>query len=74
MMLQFCGIVSVLFFLACEFMPEQLMRIFAEDAGLISIGSAYLRIAGWSYLLRGYIPVLSYDDEGVRTYQTGGAY
>ena len=40
MMLQFCGIVSVLFFLACEFMPEQLMRIFAEDAGLISIGSA----------------------------------
>ncbi len=53
MMLQFCGIVSVLFFLACEFMPEQLMRIFAEDAGLISIGSAYLRIAGWSYLLTG---------------------
>lgn len=53
MMLLFCGIVSILFFLACELAPELLMRIFAGDASLIAIGSSYLRIAGWSYLLTG---------------------
>lgn len=53
MILRFCGIISVIFFLACELMPGQLMLIFANDASLISIGSSYLRIAGWSYLLTG---------------------
>lgn len=46
MILRFCGIISVIFFLACELMPGQLMLIFANDASLISIGSSYLRIAG----------------------------
>ena len=53
LMLRFCGIVSILFFAACELMPEQLMHIFAKDEALIAIGSDYLRIAGWSYLLTG---------------------
>ena len=52
-MLLFCGIVSVLFFLACEFSPQVLMGIFAADKDLIRIGSDYLRIAGWSYLITG---------------------
>ncbi len=52
-MLRFCMAVSVLFFLACEWMPEQLMHIFAKDDSLIAIGSSYLRVAGWSYLLTG---------------------
>jgi len=52
-MLRFCGVVSVIFFLACELMPEFLMHIFTSDAPLIAIGSTYLRIAGWSYLLTG---------------------
>lgn len=53
LMLRFCGVVSLLFFLACELMPEQLMHIFAKDEALIAIGSTYLRIAGWSYLVTG---------------------
>ena len=53
LMLLFCGAVSLVFFLACELCPGVLMSIFAEDAGLISVGSAYLRIAGWSYLITG---------------------
>lgn len=53
MMLRYCGAISVLFFLACELFPEQLMRIFTNDASLAAIGSAYLRIAGWSYLFTG---------------------
>lgn len=52
-MLRYCGAVSVLFFLSCELMPGLLMRIFTHDAPLIAIGSGYLRIAGWSYLLTG---------------------
>lgn len=53
LMLWFCAIVSVIFFLACEFCPQLLMKIFASDEMLIEIGSRYLRIAGWSYLMTG---------------------
>ncbi len=52
-MLRAAGAVSLAFFAACEFAPGALMRLFTPDAELISIGSAYLRIAGWSYLLTG---------------------
>jgi len=66
MILRFCGIISLLFFLACELFPIQLMRIFANDVSLISIGSSYLRIAGWSYLLTGisqcYLTMMKVSD------------
>lgn len=53
LMLRFCGILSILFFLACELVPGMLMHIFTHDPSLMAIGSSYLRIAGWSYLLTG---------------------
>ena len=53
LMLRWCGGVSLLFFAACELCPGALMRIFTHDAALIGIGGAYLRIAGWSYLITG---------------------
>ena len=53
LMLLFCGVVSILFFLACELAPGALIHIFASDETLIEIGSAYLRIAGFSYLITG---------------------
>ena len=66
LMLRFCGMISVLFFLACEFIPGFLMRIFTGDPILIRIGSDYLRIAGWSYLLTGisqcYLSVMKFTD------------
>ncbi len=66
MILRFCGIISILFFLACELMPGQLMHIFASDTSLIAIGSSYLRIAGWSYLLTGisqcYLTMMKVSD------------
>lgn len=52
-MIKYSFVVSLLFFLACEFVPEYLMYAFTHDDILISIGSQYLRIAGWSYLLTG---------------------
>ena len=52
-MLRVCGLISVIFFLACELAPWVLMHIFTHDPALIGIGSSYLRIAGWSYLITG---------------------
>ena len=51
--LRTAGIISLITFLACELCPGLLMHIFTHDAPLIVIGSAYLRIAGWSYLITG---------------------
>ena len=66
LMLRFCGMVSVLFFLACELIPGLLMHAFTHDPVLIGLGSAYLKIAGWSYLLTGisqcYLAVMKFTD------------
>ena len=65
-MLRFCGAISILFFSACELIPGALMHIFTHDDNLIAIGSTYLRIAGWSYLLTGvsqcYMTVMKVTD------------
>ena len=53
LMLRWVGGISLAFFAACELIPGLLMRIFTHDAPLIAIGSDYLRIAGWPYLLSG---------------------
>ena len=53
LMLRYSGLLSLLFFAACECIPALLMQIFTSDAVLIGIGCSYLRIAGWSYLLSG---------------------
>ena len=53
LMLRWCGTVSIVFFAACELIPELLMRIFTHDPQLVDLGAGYLRIAGWSYLITG---------------------
>ncbi len=53
LMLCFSGSVSILFFAFCELAPGILMSAFTSDEVLIGIGSIYLRIAGWSYLMSG---------------------
>ena len=53
MMLRWCGTISLIFFAACELCPGLLMHLFSHDEAIIEIGSAYLRIAGWSYLITG---------------------
>ena len=66
LMLRFSGLVSLLFFSACELAPEALMRIFTHDPALLEIGKTYLQIAGWSYLLTGvsqcYLAMLKVSD------------
>ncbi len=66
MILRYAGLVSVAFFLACELLPGPLMHIFTSDPELIAIGSAYLRIAGWSYLFTGisqcYLTIMKVTD------------
>ena len=53
LMLVLSGIISLIFFLACEFIPVGLMHIFSKDKVIIEIGAKYLQIAGWSYLITG---------------------
>ncbi len=53
MTLRWCGMISLVFFAACELCPQVLMGLFSHDPPIVETGSAYLRIAGWSYLLTG---------------------
>ena len=53
LMLMIVGAVSLVFFLLCELVPGAMMHIFAHDSVLVEIGSRYLKIAGWSYLITG---------------------
>ena len=66
LMLRFGGLVSILFFIACEFFPGALMHVFTSDPELVQIGIHYLRIAGWSYLMTGvsqcYLTIMKVSD------------
>lgn len=66
LMLRFGGLVSILFFIACEVFPGALMHIFTSDPELVQIGIHYLRIAGWSYLMTGvsqcYLMIMKVTD------------
>ena len=66
LMLRFGGLVSILFFIACEFFPGALMHVFTSDPELVRIGIHYLRIAGWSYLMTGvsqcYLMIMKVTD------------
>lgn len=53
MMLRAVIVIDLVFAAACIFLPGALMTIFTNDPVLNEIGSGYLRIAGFSYLLVG---------------------
>ena len=46
--------ISLIFFAACEFFPQQLMEIFTDEQVLIDLGVQYLKISAFSYLLTGF--------------------
>lgn len=55
--LRFSMAISTVFALAAFTVPQVLMRLFTNDAELISIGAGYLRIMGITYLCWGIIEV-----------------
>lgn len=55
--LRFSMAISAVFALAAFTVPQVLMRLFTDDAELISIGAGYLRIMGITYLCWGIIEV-----------------
>lgn len=63
--------VSIVFFIGCTVFPQYLMMIFTDQPALIEIGSKYLKIAGWSYLLTGisqcYLTMMKVSDHPGRT-------
>lgn len=63
--------ISIVFFIGCYFFPEYLMRLFASDPLLVSIGADYLRVASWSYLITGvsqsYLAVMRVSEHAARS-------
>ncbi|MDY2939055.1 MAG: MATE family efflux transporter [Fusicatenibacter sp.] len=53
MALRYVFVIAVIFFALAFFAPEQLMRIFTDEAELIRIGAGYLKIVSFSYLFMG---------------------
>ena len=51
------GMVAV--FLASQFAATSMMRVFTQEAAVISVGEEYLRIVSWSYTASGIIFVTS---------------
>lgn len=51
--IRFCVVISIIFFISCYFFPRQMMLLYTNDETLISIGSEYLKIAAFSYLIVG---------------------
>ena len=45
------GVISLAFSVLAVSLPELLLRIFLNEPGVIAIGSSYLRIVGFSYVL-----------------------
>ncbi len=69
--LRVAGTISFLFFIGCTMTPRLLMGLFTNETVLIDIGSSYLRIAGWSYLLTGisqcYLSLMKVSEHAGRT-------
>lgn len=68
--LRMAGAASILTWLLCELSPGLLMRFFTNEPVLIEIGTGYLRVAGWSYLLTGisqcYLAMMKVTDHANR--------
>ena len=45
--------VTALIFIACQIMPDKLMKLYTADSVLVELGAKYLRIASYSYILWG---------------------
>ena len=52
--LRLSAFISIVFFLSCFYIPEKLMFLYTNDQNLILIGTKYLKIASFSYLLVGF--------------------
>ena len=51
--LRLCSVTSIVFFAICCFLPDIVMKLLTSDPGLQGLGTEYLKIAAWSYLLTG---------------------
>ena len=64
-------IVSLVFFVATYFFPEYLMKLFAHDETLVSMGATYLKMASFSYLITGisqsYLAIMRVSEHASRS-------
>lgn len=53
LILRYAAVIAVVFAAAALLLPKQLMKLFTDEAALISIGAEYIQMAAGSYLLTG---------------------
>ncbi|MBR4888951.1 MAG: polysaccharide biosynthesis C-terminal domain-containing protein, partial [Clostridia bacterium] len=53
LILRYAMFISAVFFLAAMFIPEKLIGFYTQEPELVRIGSEYIRIASFSYLITG---------------------
>jgi len=65
--LKFSVASGLIFFLACTFFPEPVIRIFTNEDVVVAEGLLYLRIMRWTYILFAVSAVLMYSLQCVQT-------
>ncbi len=50
----YIAVISILTAVGCVLIPDKLMTLFTNDPNLNAIGTEYLKIAGWSYIMTGF--------------------
>ena len=63
--LQLCLAAAVPFFLVSQLLPRQVMAFFIDDAEVIRLGAAFLRIVGWSFLVQAVSATYAIQSRGV---------
>ena len=63
--LHLCMAAAVPFFLVSQFLPRQVMTFFIRDAQVIALGTSFLRIIGWSFLLQSVSATYAIQSRGV---------
>jgi putative MATE family efflux protein len=63
--LHLCMVAAVPFFLVSQFLPRQVMTFFIHDARVVDLGTAFLRINGWSFLIQSVSATYAIQSRGV---------
>lgn len=50
-----CGVLMLLLTIVCQWQPEALIRLFSKEDEVIRVGSLFLRIISWNFVLSGVI-------------------
>src|SRR5262245_58325081 len=50
-----CGVLMLALTVVCQWQPEALVRLFSHEAEVVRVGSLFLRVLSWNFVLSGVI-------------------